>query len=330
MSDDLEVDMLIIGAGPVGLYGAYYVGERGLSAAVVDSLSEVGGQVTAMYPEKQIYDVAGFPSVSGRDLVRGLAAQASQRNPTYLLGQEAQQLAPLGDGRFRVTTTRTSVVCGAVIVTGGIGTFSPRPLPAGEEFLGRGLDYFVPSSQEYVGRDVVIVGGGDSAIDWALMLGPLASSVRLVHRRDAFRAHAGSVEKVRATDVEMIVNAQVTALTGDAVLEAAHVTVKGEDTPRVLRCDKVVAALGFTANLGPLREWGLELQHNRHIVVDTAMRTSVPGVFAAGDITDYDGKVRLISVGFGEVATAVNNAAAFLNPKVSAFPGHQSDYAPPA
>jgi ferredoxin/flavodoxin---NADP+ reductase len=320
-----EVDILIVGAGPVGLYGAYYVGERGLSAAVVDSLSEVGGQITAMYPEKQIYDVAGFPAVSGRDLVRGLAAQASQRNPTYLLGQEALRLTRLDDGRFTVATSRVEVTCGAVIVTGGIGTFTPRPLPAGEEFLGRGLEYFVPSSQEYVGRDVVIVGGGDSAIDWALMLEPLASSVTLVHRRDAFRAHSGSVEKVRATGVRMIVNAQVTALAGGAVLEEAHVTVKGEAEPRVLPCDKVVAALGFTANLGPLREWGLELRDNRHIVVDTAMRTNVPGVFAAGDITDYDGKVRLISVGFGEAATAVNNAAVHLDPSAHVFPGHTSN-----
>jgi ferredoxin/flavodoxin---NADP+ reductase len=321
----IEVDVLIVGAGPVGLYGAYYVGERGLSAAVVDSLSEVGGQVTAMYPEKQIYDVAGFPAVSGRDLVRGLAAQASQRNPRYLLGQEAQRLERLQDGRFRITTTRTEVLAGSVIITGGIGTFTPRPLPAGEDFLGRGLEYFVPSSQEYVGRDVVIVGGGDSAIDWALMLQPLAASVTLVHRRDAFRAHAGSVDKVRASPVQMLVNAQVTALEGGAVLERAQVTVKGEDTPRVLPCDKVVAALGFTANLGPLREWGLDLRDNRHVPVDTAMRTAVPGVFAAGDITDYEGKVRLISVGFGEVATAVNNAAVFLDPSAHVFPGHTSN-----
>jgi thioredoxin reductase (NADPH) len=321
---EVDVDILIVGAGPVGLYGAYYVGERGLTAAVVDSLSEVGGQVTAMYPEKQIYDVAGFPSVSGRDLVHGLAAQASQRNPTYLLGQEAQRLERL-DGRFRVTTTRTTVTAGAVIVTGGIGTFSPRPLPAGEDYLGRGLEYFVPSSQEYVGRDVVIVGGGDSAIDWALMLEPLANSVTLVHRREAFRAHAGTVDKVRAIDVQMITNAQVTALEGDPVLERAVVTVKGEDEPRVLPCHKVVAALGFTANLGPLREWGLELRDNRHLVVDTAMRTNLPGVFAAGDITDYEGKVRLISVGFGEAATAVNNAAVFLDPQAHVFPGHTSN-----
>ncbi len=321
----LEVDILIVGAGPVGLYGAYYCGERTLSCAVVDSLSEVGGQVTAMYPEKQIYDVAGFPSVTGRELVRGLSAQASQRDPVYLLGQEAQQLEQLEGGRFRITTTKTEVVAGAVIVTGGIGTFTPRPLPAGEEFLGRGLEDFVPSSQEYVGRDVVIVGGGDSALDWAMMLEPLASTVTLVHRREQFRAHGASVEKVKQLDVDMITNAQVTELQGDRVLERAVVTVKGEDQPRVIEVDKVVAALGFTANLGPLREWGLELADNRHLVVDTAMRTNLPGVFAAGDITEYDGKVRLISVGFGEVATAVNNAAVHLDPSAHVFPGHTSN-----
>ena len=320
----LEVDILIVGAGPVGLYGAYYCGERTLSCAVVDSLSEVGGQVTAMYPEKQIYDVAGFPAVTGRDLVRGLSAQASQRDPSYLLGQEAQQLEKLDDGRFRVITTRSEVVAGAVIVTGGIGTFTPRPLPAGEEYLGRGLEYFVPSSQEYVGRDVVIVGGGDSALDWALMLEPLASHVTLVHRREQFRAHSASVEQVRASGVDMVVNAQVTALDGGPLLEKAEITVKGQE-PYVVPCQRVVAALGFTANLGPMREWGIDLRDNRHLVVDSAMRTNLPGVFAAGDITDYDGKVRLISVGFGEVATAVNNAAVHIDPHAHVFPGHSTD-----
>jgi ferredoxin/flavodoxin---NADP+ reductase len=321
----VEVDVCIVGAGPVGLYGAYYTGQRGLSVAVVDSLSEVGGQVTAMYPEKQIYDVAGFPAITGRDLVRGLVAQASQMEPTYLLGQEAQQLERLDDGRMLVRTTRTELTCRALVVTGGIGTFTPRPLPAGEEFLGRGLEYFVPSSQEYVGRDVVIVGGGDSALDWALMLEPLAASVTLVHRRDQFRGHEGSVSKVRDSSVRLLLTAQVTALEGGSVLERAHVSVRGEDQPRVLPCDKVVAALGFTANLGPMREWGLELRDNRHLVVDTAMRTNLPGVFAAGDITDYDGKVRLISVGFGEVATAVNNAAVHIDPTAHVFPGHTSN-----
>ncbi len=327
---NIEVDILIVGAGPVGLFGAYYAGARGLRVAVVDSLSQVGGQVSAMYPEKQIYDIAGFPAVSGRELVAGLVAQAAQHAPTYLLGQEAQDLhqatVPDGPDLLRVTTSAgTEVTCGAVVVTGGIGTFTPRPLPAGEDFLGRGLDYFVPSAGAYVDKDVVVVGGGDSAIDWCLMLEPVASSVTLVHRRQAFRAHAASVEQVRASSVEIVTDAQVTALEGGDHVEKAVIAAKGEAVPRSVPCQQVVAALGFTANLGPLREWGLELHDNRHLVVDSAMRTNVPGVFAAGDITDYEGKVRLIAVGFGEVATAVNNAAVHLDPQAQLFPGHSTD-----
>lgn len=326
----VDVDLLIVGAGPVGIFGAYYAGVRGLRTAVVDSLSQVGGQVTAMYPEKQIYDIAGFPAVSGRDLITGLTAQAAQYDPVYLLGQEAQLLervpqeAPQPDQLRVRTAAGTEVRCSAVVVTGGIGTFTPRPLPAGEEFLGRGLDYFVPSAADYAGKDVVIVGGGDSAIDWALMLEPIASHVTLVHRREAFRAHAASVARVRETSVDIVTNAQVTGLDGGDHVEKAVVTVKDEQ-PRTIPCQKVVAALGFTANLGPLREWGVELHDNRHLVVDSAMRTNVPGVFAAGDITDYDGKVRLIAVGFGEVATAVNNAAVHIDPSAQLFPGHSTD-----
>jgi thioredoxin reductase len=325
-----EVDILIVGAGPVGLYGAYYAGVRGLSVAVVDSLSQVGGQVSAMYPEKDIYDIAALPVVTGRDLIAGLVAQAGQYHPTYLLGHEAQELTRRtgrdGLERLAVTTSSGAVVTsGAVIVTGGIGSFTPRPLPAGEEFLGRGLEYFVPARDEYAGKDVVVVGGGDSAIDWCLMLEPVAASVTLVHRRSAFRAHAASVERVRASSVEVLTDAQVVALEGGDRVEKARVEVRGEELPRTVACQRVVAALGFTANLGPLREWGVELHDNRHLVVDSTMATNVPGVFAAGDITDYRGKVRLISVGFGEVATAVNNAAVHIDPLAQLFPGHSTD-----
>jgi ferredoxin/flavodoxin---NADP+ reductase len=283
-----------------------------------------------MYPEKEIYDIAALPMVTGRELVAGLRTQAGQYDPTYLLGQEAQSLSRIvgDDGRERLvvsTSAGTDVVCGAVIVTGGIGTFSPRPLPAGEAYLGHGLEYFVPSAAGYAGKDVVVVGGGDSAIDWCLMLEPVAASVTLVHRREAFRAHAAGVEQVRASSVEIITGAQVVGLDGGDHVEKAHVEVTGEDGPRVLACQEVVAALGFTANLGPLRDWGVDLHDNRHLVVDTTMATNVAGVFAAGDITDYPGKVRLISVGFGEVATAVNNAAVHLDPDAQLFPGHSTD-----
>jgi thioredoxin reductase (NADPH) len=212
-----------------------------------------------------------------------------------------------------------------VIITGGIGTFTPRSLPAGEAFLGKGLEYFVPAKDAYVGKDVLIVGGGDSAIDWCLMLEPVASSVTLVHRRQAFRAHAASVEQVKASAIEILTDAQVVELEGGGGVEKAHIAVKGEDVPRAVACQQVVAALGFTANLGPLRDWGIDLHDNRHLVVGTTMETNVPGVFAAGDITDYRGKVRLIAVGFGEVATAVNNAAVHIDPEAQLFPGHSTD-----
>jgi thioredoxin reductase len=326
---DVDVDVLIIGAGPVGLFGAYYAGARGLSVAVVDSLSQLGGQVTAMYPEKQIYDIAALPAVSGRELVRGLVAQAGQYDPVYLLGQEAQEhsVVQAEEGRTRhvvTTSAGTRVSCGAVVITGGIGMFTPRALPAGEEFLGRGLEYFVPDPSAYAGKDIVIVGGGDSAIDWCLMLEPTAATVTLVHRREQFRAHGASVEKVRASRVTILTNAEVTGLEGGDAIEKALVQVKNGDAHTVA-CQRVVAALGFTANLGPLREWDLELHDNRHLVVDSAMRTNRPGIFAAGDITDYDGKVRLIAVGFGEVATAINNAAVHIDPDAQLFPGHSTD-----
>jgi len=331
--DRHEVDLVLVGAGPVGLYGAYYAGVRGLRVALVDSLPEPGGQVTAMYPEKPIYDIAGFPSVRGRELVDNLVAQAGRCDPLYLLGQQAQSLArvPRDDGpqRFRLTTASGAVVdCGAVVVTGGIGTFTPRPLPAGEDFLGRGLSYFVPSLTDFAGTDVVVVGGGDSACDWTLALRPVARSVTLVHRRRAFRAHAATVEAVRSCGAAVVTDAQVTRIEGNGQVERVEVSVRGEERPTVLPAQRVVAALGFLADLGPMREWGFDLHDNRHLVVDSTMSTDVPGVYAAGDIAEYPGKVRLIAVGFGEVATAVNNAAVHLDPDASLFPGHSTDEAP--
>ncbi|HET8582720.1 MAG TPA: NAD(P)/FAD-dependent oxidoreductase, partial [Jatrophihabitans sp.] len=233
-----------------------------------------------------------------------------------------------GDGGFAVTTsTGHRIECRAIVITGGIGTFTPRPLPAGGEYLGRGLVHFVPDPAAYKNQDIVVVGGGDSALDWALMLESIGKSVTLVHRRAEFRAHQHSVELLKKSSVRIVTDAQVSAVRGDPDVTEVDVTIKDVDEPLTLACDKLVAALGFTANLGPLMEWGVEIQ-KRQIVVDTTGATSVPGVYAAGDIIDYPGKVKLIATGFGEVATAVNNAFAYLNPGKSAFPGHLSDYAP--
>jgi ferredoxin/flavodoxin---NADP+ reductase len=329
-TSNISVDLLIVGAGPVGLFGAYYAGVRKLSTAVLDSLEEPGGQITAMYPEKAIFDVAGFPAIKGRELVEQLLAQAAPHAPQYLLGHQAVGLERVvGDGegaQFAVTTSEgMRIECRAIVITGGIGTFSPRPLPAGEEYLGRGLFHFVPDPSAYEGQHIVVVGGGDSALDWALMLEPIGKSVTIVHRRGEFRAHPHSVDLLKASSVSMLTDAQISAVRGEPEVAEVDIDVKGEIT--TLPCDKLVAALGFTANLGPLMEWGIDIQ-KRQIVVDTQGRTTVPGIYAAGDIVDYDGKVKLIATGFGEVATSVNNAAAYLNPKVSAFPGHLSDYAP--
>ncbi len=322
----VETDLLIIGAGPTGLFAAYYAGFRGHRVAVVDSLPELGGQITAMYPEKQIFDVAGFPAVKGRDLVEGLVTQAATGHPEYFLDRTAAKLVHDDGGVTVGLDDGTEIRAGAVLVTAGIGKFSPRALPAGEGWIGRGLEFFVPSFAPYAGKHVVIVGGGDSAFDWAQHLEPVAASVTLVHRREAFRAHERTVQQVRDSSVRIVTRAEVTALNGGqdgaGPLESVDITVDGETTTRPAQA--VVAALGFIADLGPLQDWGIEV-HKRHLVVDSAMRTNLPRVFAAGDITDYPGKVRLIAVGFGEAATAVNNATVAIDPTAHVFPGHSSE-----
>jgi thioredoxin reductase (NADPH) len=321
--NNVDTDLLIVGAGPTGLFAAYYAGFRGLRVAVVDSLPELGGQVTAMYPEKQILDVAGFPSIKGRDLVDGLVEQANTADPEYLLDRTASALTCTDDDVTITLDDDTTVTAKALLITAGIGKFSPRPLPAGDGWLGRGMEFFVPSFAPYAGKDIVIVGGGDSAFDWAVNLEPIARSIALVHRRDGFRAHERTVQQVRDSSVEIITKAQVTGLFGEPTVSEIEITVDGEEPVR-RPAQAVVAALGFVADLGPLQRWGIEVQ-KRHVVVDASMRTSLPRVFAAGDITEYPGKVRLIAVGFGEAATAVNNAAVVIDPTAHVFPGHSSE-----
>ncbi|WP_409463712.1 NAD(P)/FAD-dependent oxidoreductase [Amycolatopsis sp. GA6-003] len=321
----IDTDILLVGAGPTGLYGAYCAGFRGLRTVVVDGLPQPGGQISALYPEKEILDVAGLPRVRGRDFVAALLEQAGQYGPEYLLGRQAVTLGYASDGRAEVTLADGQPIrAGAVILTAGIGTFTPRKLPAGEDYLGRGLSYFVADPDAHRGQDVLVVGGGDSAVDWTLALEPIARSVTLVHRRSAFRAHAANVAAVAESTATVVTDAEVEALTGGESLRQAHVRVRGDDAPRVFEVDSVVAALGFVSNLGPLNEWGLRLR-GRSIVVDSRMRTSLDRVYAAGDVTEYEGKVRLMSVGFGEVATAVNNAAVALDPQLPLFPGHSTE-----
>ncbi|MET9381800.1 NAD(P)/FAD-dependent oxidoreductase [Streptomyces sp. NPDC002928] len=319
----IETDILIIGAGPAGLYGASCAGLRGLRVAVMDVLPQCGGRISATYPEKPLSDIAGFPSVRGRDLVDHLVAQAQPYAPVYLLGHRAAELSH-ADGLPLVRGDQGTVVrAGAVVITGGAGTFTPRPLPVGEAYLGRGQVRSVPRPADHADQDVVVVGGGRSAFDRAAALAPFARSVTLVHRTDRFRVHRAMVEKVRALGIGIITDFEVSALHGATHLEQVeirHVTTKA---PRLLPAQTVVSALGFAADLGPFKHWGLTLRAQR-IAVDSRMAAGVPRVFAAGDITDYPGKARLISVGFGEAATAVNNAATVIDPEAAVLPGHST------
>ena len=319
----ISCDLAIVGAGPAGLYAAYYAGFRKFSVTVIDALPEVGGQVTAMYPEKEIFDIAGFPEVLGRELVDRLFQQAATANPTYLLDSQVVGLEHDAAGVTLSTNNGHRVEAKAVIITGGIGSFTPRPLPVGNEWLGKGLVHFVPSLQQHAGHDVVIVGGGDSAFDWAWSLRDIAKSLTIVHRRGEFRAHEGSVEQVRDAGVRLITNAEVSAVHGTDRVTAVDVTSKTDGGTETLPCDTIVAALGFIANIGPITEWGLELE-KRHITVDRSMFTNIPRVLAAGDICTYPGRVPLISVGFGEAATAVNHAAPLIRSDAGVFPGHSS------
>jgi thioredoxin reductase len=322
-----EIDLLVVGAGPAGLYAAYCAGFRGLRVAVLDSLPEPGGQIAALYPEKMIHDVAGFAGVRGRDLVAGLLEQAKRYSPEWLLGRSATDLTRLEDGRLEITAADGTVVrTASVVIAGGIGTFTPRPLPTGSEYLGRGVDHFVTDPQTFAGEHVLVVGGGDSALDWALTLEPIAASVTLAHRRPAFTAHQASVTALHASAATVRVPAVVHEVRGGDRVRSVVLKDTASGELSELACTRVVAALGFTANLGPLQRWGLTIT-DRHVVVDSTMSTGVPGIYAAGDITDYPGKVRLISVGFGEAALAVNNAAAAADPSRALFPGHSTETA---
>jgi thioredoxin reductase len=317
----VHVDLAVVGAGPAGLFAGFYAGLRGMRVAMIDSLDEPGGQVAALYPEKLIRDVAGFAAVKGRELVDELMGQLAPYDPEWLLGTTATEVEEADDG-FRITTSAGhSVHCRAVVITGGVGTFVPRTLGTGEEYVGRGVSYFVKDPQALAGKHVVIVGGGDSAFDWADTLDGTAASVRLVHRRDRFRAHPDTVGRVLDSAVTLHVNSELAGLSGDPLEE---VTIRGRDGEETVPCDHVVAALGFVANLGPLAGWRLDLE-DRKISVSRSMQTNRPGIFAAGDICAYPGRVALIAVGFGEAATAVNHAASYMDPHAAVFPGHSTD-----
>ena len=303
----IETDAVIIGAGPVGLFAVFELGLLDIKAHVIDILDKVGGQCAELYPEKPIYDIPGLPIVTGQELTDRLMEQIKPFAPTFHLGQRVDALERLGEGRFRlVTDAGTEFLTKVVVVAAGGGSFTPKrpPLAGIEAYEGTSVFYSVRRIEDYRGKDVLIVGGGDSALDWVLNLQPVAKRLTLLHRRDEFRGAPHSVEKMRALVAEKKMDlriGQVTALHGEAGALAAA-TIRAKDGEVKIDCNRLLPFFGLTMKLGPVANWGLNLDENL-IPVDTAkFQTSEAGIFAVGDINTYPGKLKLILSGFHEAA----------------------------
>lgn len=326
MKEDTKIyDITIIGGGPVGLFTAFYGGMRQASVKIIESLPQLGGQLSALYPEKYIYDVAGFPKVRAQELVNNLKEQMEQFSPTIALEQAVEQVEKQADGVFKLTTNNEVHYTKTIIITAGNGAFQPRKLELEEsvKYENKNLHYFVDDLNKFSGKRVALCGGGDSAVDWALMLEPIAESVSLIHRRDKFRAHEHSVELLKKSKVNLVTPFVPKELIGDDKIEQLVLEEVKGDRKEVLDIDDLIINYGFVSSLGPIKNWGLEIEKNS-ILVNSKMETNIAGIYAAGDICTYEGKVKLIASGFGEAPTAVNNAKAYLDPKARVQPLHST------
>lgn len=319
-------DVAIIGGGPAGMFAAFYGGMRQMSVTLIESMPQLGGQLAALYPEKYIYDVAGFPKVKAQELVDNLKRQMELFNTDVRLEEKVQSVRKLEERQFEIVTDKATHHAKAVIITAGVGAFEPRrlELPEAAKYEKANLHYFVSDLEKFRDQDVLITGGGDSALDWALMLEPIAKQVTLVHRRDKFRAHEHSVELLMKSKVNVVVPTEITALHGEDRIEKVTLTNVTSKEETVLDVDAVIVNYGFLSSLGPIAEWGLNIEKGS-IIVDTRMETNIPGIFAAGDVSTYPGKLKLIAVGFGEAPTAINNAKVYVDPNAKLSPGHSSN-----
>jgi thioredoxin reductase (NADPH) len=326
-TDDGIADVAIIGGGPTGLFAAFYAGLRGMSVLIIDSLEILGGQLTTLYPEKYIYDVAGFPKILAKDLARNLIEQARQYKPRVALGERVEQLTREEQQKLlRLRTQTKEHIARSVIIAGGVGAFEFKTLAleGAQRFVGRGLHYFVKDLAAMRGKRVLIVGGGDSAVDWANMLAPLAESLTLIHRRDQFRAHEQAVAEMRRGPTRILTFHELRSIDGRDTIEQAVIYDNRSNQDQMLPIDALLVNIGFHNSLGPIKDWGLHLEGGS-IKVDGMMQTNIPGVFAAGDIATLPGKLKLIATGFGEACIAVNFAKHMLDPAANVFPGHSSN-----
>ncbi len=327
MTDDTVFDITVVDGGPTGLFGLFCAGMREMSTKVIDSLKELGGQLITLYPEKFIYDMPGFPKVLAKDLVREMVEQGLQYGAVPVLGSRVETLTRQDDGVWLLALQNGDRHASrTIVITAGAGGFEPRRLPLDDaaSWEGKGIHYFVRELERYRGRKVLIVGGGDSAVDCAIHLTPLAEKVTLIHRRDRFRAHEGSVREMMGLPVDVKLFWEVGEIRGDGLIR--EVTLFENRTKEIccLEVDDLLLWLGFHADLGPIKTWGLEMQGQQNCV-NSRMETNLPGVYAAGDVATYDGKLKLIATGVGEATIAVNYAKTYIDPKAKAFPGHSSE-----
>ena len=320
-------DVTFIGAGPVAMYGMYYAGLRLTRFKAIDMLEEVGGGLMALYPEKYIYDVAGFPKVMAKELTRLFKEQALQYPHTLCLGEKVTLIGREEDGLIHLQTDKGEHLSKTVVICAGLGAYMPRKMdiPNVQRLEGAGVYYHVRRVSDFAGKNILIVGGGDSAFDYAMMLEPVAHSITHIHRNDFFSAHEDSVRKVKNSSVRMKYPFwELERIDGEERVNEVTIVQSQSGEREILPVDAVIFNIGFLTNLGPIEHWGLEMEYNS-IKVDSRMRTNIDGVFAAGDIVNYDGKLKLISTGCGEVAIAVNNAKNFIDPRAKVSPGHSTD-----
>ncbi len=317
----ITTDLLIIGAGPCGLFTVFEAGLLRLHCHVLDVLPQPGGQLIEIYPKKPIYDIPGFPEILAGDLVQNLMKQIALFHPGFTLGERAQTIEKDIDGKFKIKTNKGTILKASVIViAGGLGCFEPRkpPIPRIEKYEDKGVDYFVKNPLDYIGKDIVISGGGDSALDWSIHLAEKTKSLTLIHRRNDFRGAPDSVSKVHELHskgiIRMITEAQVISLSGDEKLK--NVTIKHDkEGDSILPADHFIPLFGLTPKLGPIGHWGLNLDHQAIVVNTFDYSTNVPGIYAVGDINTYPGKLKLILCGFHEATLMCQSAFHYIYPE---------------